>query len=259
MQPGPASWDRTIGTVFPSVASYVPSFVADTRLNDSTIYAGLLFVGINVATSALNVIKSRKSKKLSTTTPFFGLIPFFVFVAATFSWLYVSPTILKKHIVPFVLLIGCIFGHQVGKMILAHVTHRPFPMFNKSAFFIFTAGIISSFWFRDWTRNPTVETPLRLAAEHFATDFKAQVAQTFSTIGATHVAGRVLSARTTKFLEGLVVYVLLIISVVFYLRFVTKVIGAFCKVFDINCLTIKHKVQEGPVGKVDKVKLKKEM
>ena len=205
------------------------------------------------------MVKSRRSKNLSITTPFVGLIPFFIFVAATFSWLYVSPTILKKHIVPFVLLIGCIFGHQVGKMILAHVTHRPFPMFNKSAFFIYTAGILSSFWFRDWTRNPTAETPLRVQAEHFATDFKTQVSQVFHAIGANHVAGRVLSARSTKFLEGLVVYVLLIISVVFYLRFVTRVIGALCKVFDINCLTIKHKAEEGPVGKVNQVKVKKEL
>jgi len=46
------------------------------------------------------------------------------------SYLYLQPTILHDHLVPFVLFVGIANSYSVGQMILAHLVKTDFPMSN---------------------------------------------------------------------------------------------------------------------------------
>ena len=64
--------------------------------------------------------------------PLGGLIPILTTWTLVPLYLYLQPTILKEHLVPFVLFVGLINAYSVGKMIIAHLTKNPtFPMTNS--------------------------------------------------------------------------------------------------------------------------------
>lgn len=113
----------------------------------------------------MNVRKTCREKKVSTITPLVRLVPFLVSTGLHLAWLAapltpsthltsspITPTdsTLNPHknfttvqtasskdlllhsaaFVPFLCMWGLQFAHQLGRMILAHLTLQPFPMFD---------------------------------------------------------------------------------------------------------------------------------
>lgn len=97
---------------------------------------------------------------------------------------------------------GLSFAYQVGLLITAHVTKGPFPYYN-----------LLMIW---------------------------------SAIGAIDANAAKLLGRPTNFIQRsdsaslTFVYISLIISFGVYSFFVSDTISTFCRVLDINCLTIKY-------------------
>jgi len=133
---GTSFWDTGILTFtrldrIQRVAEIVPNI----RLNESfMIFAGL-GLGFNILSSYHNVHKARRATGKTTTQPLLFLLPFPVTVVLQVAWLaHPSPKessiIYSQLLVPFVCAWGFQFAHQVGRMILAHVTSTPFPWWD---------------------------------------------------------------------------------------------------------------------------------
>ena len=68
----------------------------------------------------------------SHSSPLLGLLPAVTtwFLVPLYLWL--QPTILEEHLVPFIVYVGLINAYSVGKIIVAHLTkNSTFPMTNS--------------------------------------------------------------------------------------------------------------------------------
>ncbi|KDN39356.1 hypothetical protein RSAG8_08873, partial [Rhizoctonia solani AG-8 WAC10335] len=161
---GTSTWDRPIADFFPAALG-VRGLIGELPLNDAfMVFGGIGLIG-NIVASYRNVLKSCRKKGESALTPLVRLIPFVVSTTLHTLWL-AAPLTPSSHLtpnpitpsdstvdphkgfttvqvapgkdlllhspafVPFLCMWGQQFAHQVGRMILAHVTHQPFPMFD---------------------------------------------------------------------------------------------------------------------------------
>lgn len=81
----------------------------------------------NIIQSSLNVIRARRAKGLSVAPALAGLLPFFAPWVLAGVYLHLTPSVLYKHLLPFVGFIGLSFAYQVGLMITAHLTKSKYP------------------------------------------------------------------------------------------------------------------------------------
>jgi len=94
--------------------------------------AGLIF---NIFTSYANVLQEQRKRKSSLSAPLFRLTPFLISASLHLLWLS-APSIERSFIVHSPLLLPCMiswglqFAHQVGRLILAHVTNQPYPFWD---------------------------------------------------------------------------------------------------------------------------------
>ncbi|TPX63266.1 hypothetical protein SpCBS45565_g06727 [Spizellomyces sp. 'palustris'] len=233
---GPEIWDRRISATFPSVASLLPSAIAELKLNENFLGIGAVFLIFNIVSGGLNVFRASGARKRSTVVAMLGLLPFVAFSFGIFTWLKLSPSILTTHLIPFSLLVGCLFGHQVGKMIIAHVCRRPFPYFDFPIFLIVSIGNLSAFVFRNWeltdgaTSGPVLRSAFPNELSHWLQGLLEKL------------FGHVEKIEDAAFMEGTIVHVLLCVAVFAYLRFALRVIHELCEIFDCYCLRIKKKV-----------------
>lgn len=84
-----------------------------------------------------NVYKSRRQSGQSPFTPLLYLLPFPATVLLQIFWLSHpsvgdSAIIYSKSLVPFLCAWGLMFAHQVGRIILAHVTKTEFPLLDSA-------------------------------------------------------------------------------------------------------------------------------
>ena len=95
---------------------------------------------LNFATctdSYSNVYKSRRKSGQSPFTPLLYLLPFPTTVLLQIFWLS-HPTVedseivYSESLVPFLCAWGLMFAHQVGRIILAHVTKTDFPLLDAT-------------------------------------------------------------------------------------------------------------------------------
>ncbi|KAJ3017568.1 hypothetical protein HKX48_003492 [Thoreauomyces humboldtii] len=232
---GPGLWDTHLSALLPKAASFLPQIVQDTRLNEVFLGMGASILVFNVVGSASNVRALCAREKKSFGVALAGLLPFVAFCSGVTLWLAISPSILHTHLIPFILMVGCLFGHTVGRMITAHVTDRPFPYKDTPATIVFALGILSSFVFRNWeTSDGATSGPL--IGHPFPKDL-ARRAQA----GLHALFGHVDRVDDAAFVEGVVVHILLAVCVFMYLRFALRIINDYCEVFDCYCLRIKHK------------------
>lgn len=98
---------------------------------------GLLGLLFNIASSYSNVLAATKKSNKPSFAPLLGLLPFVQLSLQHIAWLYASETGGQQGIVnssaflPLACAWGLQFAHNVGRMILAHVTKQPFPMFDS--------------------------------------------------------------------------------------------------------------------------------
>jgi ethanolaminephosphotransferase len=83
----------------------------------------------------MNVVRATKAAKRSALRPLLDLLPFPAAVVVQAFWLS-HPTYDHSAIVhsplllPFLCFWGLQFAHQVGRVILAHVTRTPYPWWD---------------------------------------------------------------------------------------------------------------------------------
>jgi len=207
---GPSFWDQDLWKV--THLDHIPFMksVPNLRLNESFMAFGGVSLSINIIVSYLNVRRSTRAQKKSTLRPLLLLLPFLVPTLIQIAWLshpqYNHSYIIKSAaFVPFLFAWGLQFAHQVGRMILAHVTSTPFPVWD---------------WIWVWSFLGALDANLPLLG-------RPPIVQTSS-------------KNTTIF-----VWVTLAIAFIAYARFVYLVIWDITNYLGIACFTVQKKDKEG--------------
>lgn len=119
---------------------------------------------------------------------------------AAYAWLWSPYTIARtQHFILFNLAIGIAFGKMATKIILAHLTKKPFPQYTGLVIPLLAGSLIFNL--------PAVVPGLNLNVMHQ--------------------------------LESVYLWVYLSAAVIGYSNWLYHVINSFCAFLDINCLTIK--------------------
>ncbi|KAL7266026.1 Phosphotransferase, partial [Rhizina undulata] len=198
---------KTLGIESPA---FLPEILKDLPFNKWYLVYGGVLLAFNIIQSSQNVISARRSKNLPIFPALAGLAPFFLTWALVPIWLYLRPTILNEHLIPFMFFLGISFAYQVGLIITAHLTKSRFPYLNVLLLPIL-AGTLDAAgpWIKhnDGALGDLVGWPSVLG------DGTYTVAYVFGCLG---------------------------LAVGVYGSFIVDVIETICDYLDIWCLTIKH-------------------
>ena len=220
--PGPTVWENRIWTITKLEHLPVIAKLPNLPLNESFMVFGGFGLAFNILASYNNVRTARRKASLLTssinpnnarftTYPLLLLLPFLFTVLVQVAWLS-HPEFNNSYIlhsaafVPFLCAWGLQFAHQVGRMILAHVTSTPFPVWD---------------WIWVWSS---------LAA------FDANMPRLF---------GRAPFLQTSIRNTTIVVWVTFLISFFAYARFCTLVIKDITEYLGIACFTVKKRDKMG--------------
>ena len=115
-----------LGDRFPEIAV----MLGETTFLD--IWVDVIVVSLivcHVPFCVYNVACARRAKGLAVLPTFLEWTPMAVFTLATGFWVYSPHSSLMKnnHLVLFCLTLSFVFGRLTTKIILAHLTHQPFP------------------------------------------------------------------------------------------------------------------------------------
>ncbi|KAH7911614.1 CDP-alcohol phosphatidyltransferase-domain-containing protein [Hygrophoropsis aurantiaca] len=209
---GPSFWDQGILS-FTRLdrISIIKRIIPNIGLNESFMVFGAFALAFNILASYHNVHKATQAAKRSGLKPLLYLIPFVVSAALQVAWLsspsYRDSAIINSPVfLPFMCAWGLQFAHQVGRMILSHVTSTPFPWWH-------------SMWV--WSIIGTVDAQL------------------------PHILHRPSLIQSTPRNTALFVYLTLAISFLTYARFCTLVIKDITEYMGIACFTVRKKDAEG--------------
>ncbi|KAG6887707.1 hypothetical protein C0995_013338 [Termitomyces sp. Mi166 len=214
---GPSLWDQKIFTV--TRLEHIPliSKLPNLPLNESFMVFGAFGLAFNIISSYANVRRAMKASGKPRIQPLILLVPFVIAAGIQILWLAQpsynrSAIINSPNFVPFLCAWGLQFAHQVGRMILAHVTSTPFPRWD----WIWIWSIIGAFDAnlpRMIGRGPIIQATLK---------------------------------STTIF-----IWVTLALSLFFYARFCALVINDITNYMGIACFTVRKKDKDGVWRKKD--------
>ncbi|KZT42602.1 Choline/ethanolaminephosphotransferase [Sistotremastrum suecicum HHB10207 ss-3] len=210
---GPSIWDTPILRVLHlENVGFLSNSVLNLGINEVFLVLCGFGLAFNVVTSCANVTRSIKQKRTTATRPpLLNLLPFVVTMGLHVVWLS-APTPTKSFIVPSPLLLpflaswGLQFAHQVGRMILAHVTGQGFPWWDSTWIWLSLASL-------------DVYTPV--------------------------LFGRSSLVQSSVTGVQLVVYSTLVLSFILYARFVYLVIWDITEHMGIACFTVRKKDSQG--------------
>ena len=79
-----------------------------------------------------NVVKSRRAQGLPVAPVFLEWTPMTIYTLSCGAWLYSPHSCIRdnNHLVLFCLTMSFVFGRMTTKIILAHLTHQPFPLWT---------------------------------------------------------------------------------------------------------------------------------
>ncbi|KAK7063617.1 choline ethanolaminephosphotransferase [Favolaschia claudopus] len=208
---GPSFWDTGMLTFLHLTNVPIINQLPDMSLNDSFMAFGAFGVAFNLQASYRNVRRARLASKKSTLQPLLLLLPFVVSAGIQVLWLthprYDNSALINSSLfVPFLCAWGLQFAHQVGRMILAHVTSQPFPWWD---------------WIWVWSLVGAVDANLPM------------------------LVGRPPLFQTNETNRAIAVYLTLAISFVTYGRFCTLVINDITNFMGIACFTVRKKDKDG--------------
>lgn len=129
----------------------------DLPLNDAFMTTAAFGVAYNLQASYRNVRRAMIAAGKPTVQPLLLLLPFVVSAGIQVFWLvhphYNNSALINSALfVPFLCAWGLQFAHQVGRMILAHVTSTPFPVWD---------------WMWVWSLACAVDANLPLLADRY--------------------------------------------------------------------------------------------
>jgi len=197
--------------------SFMPDFLYNLSFTEWYMVQGTIVLVYNTVESARNVIKARRARGDRSRYALVGLAPFFITWAFVVAYLWLQPTILNNHLVPFAVFCGLVNAYSVGQMITAHLVKLDFPYWNVMVVPL-SFGVIDSIGpiIQQYSPVHWLGWPSALGNDVY------QVAYMFCMLG--------LAAGV-------------------YGSFVVDVIVTICDYLDIWCLTIKHPWVEGKDGK----------
>jgi len=208
---GPSFWDTGILTFLhldrvPGI-NQLPNFA----LNEAFMVFASFGLAFNIISSYINVRRAMKNSGRSTLKPLLLLLPFPFAALIQIAWLaqphYNQSAIINSPLfVPFLCAWGLQFAHQVGRMILAHVTSMPFPMWD----WMWILSILGA-----------VDANL------------------------PRLIGRPPIIQTSSFNTAVLVYLTLGVSLFAYARFCTLVVNDITEYMGIACFTVRKKDKEG--------------
>ncbi|PFH47783.1 hypothetical protein AMATHDRAFT_151285 [Amanita thiersii Skay4041] len=208
---GPSFWDQGILTF--THLSRIPPLqrLPDLPLNVAFMVFAGVGLGFNILTSYYNVRKSSRASNTSSLRPLLLLLPFVFSTLPQLAWLTHpnperSQVIYTPVFVPFMCAWGLQFAHQVGRMILAHVTCGPFPVWDH-VWLLSLIGALDANLGRIRHLEPLIQSTMK---------------------------------RTTLF-----VWATLVISLYLYGRFCYLVIRDITEYLGIACFTVKKKDEKG--------------
>ena len=91
-----------------------------------------MFMLVHLPACVWNVIKARRANSLPVAPVFLEWLPIVVFTGSCAAWLY-SPhsTLMQENrLVLFCITMSFVFGRMTTKIILAHLTRQPFPLWT---------------------------------------------------------------------------------------------------------------------------------
>ncbi|KAG8905846.1 hypothetical protein FRC01_008221, partial [Tulasnella sp. 417] len=222
--------DRLIARHYPELLYHI----GNPGLNDVLFIFGGVQVAFNIVLSYRNVYRARKAQRKYVLSPLGRFLPFLITTGFHLAWLagsgplsgkpYQAYILRSDLFLPFLLFWGFEFAHQVGRMILAHVTHQKFPYWDWSWVLVSVAAIDANagVLFGRW------ETRKYLAKARDVTNH-------FSLI-----LSQPLIQRTPKscaiFMAVSIAY-----SLVAYTRFCTLVIQDITNFLGIACFTVRKR------------------
>ncbi|RDB19530.1 putative CDP-alcohol phosphatidyltransferase class-I family protein C22A12.10 [Hypsizygus marmoreus] len=208
---GPSFWDQKIFTF--THLEHIPIIqkLPNLPLNESFMVFGALGLAFNIIASYVNVRSAMKTAGKPSVRPLLLLLPFVTSVGIQIAWLshpeFNHSAIIKSPLfVPFLCAWGLQFAHQVGRMILAHVTSTPFPRWD---------------WIWIWSVIGAVDANL------------------------PRVIGRGPIIQSSMRNTALFVWMTLTISLIVYARFCTLVINDITDYLGIACFTVRKKDEHG--------------
>ena len=139
---GPQIWTQPMTDLID-----LPAIFGDTSVVDvwfPVIFGTFLF--IHLPACVLNVVRARRAQKLPVAPVFAEWLPIVIFTASCTAWLY-SPysTLMRNNrLVLFCLTMSFVFGRMTTKIILAHLTRQPFPMWTVMLFPLMGGAILGN-------------------------------------------------------------------------------------------------------------------
>ncbi|KAK7051503.1 hypothetical protein VNI00_004477 [Paramarasmius palmivorus] len=142
---GPQVWDTPTFTFLGIDHLEVLQGIPNIGLNEAFMVFGGFGLAFNIFTSYYNVLNTSHRSR-SPDHPLVGLFPFVISAAIQIFWLAHpdpehpenSAIINSALFVPFLCSWGLQFAHMVGRMILAHVTSMPFPMWDAAGMWLWS-------------------------------------------------------------------------------------------------------------------------
>ncbi|KAJ9202954.1 hypothetical protein DTO032I3_3328 [Paecilomyces variotii] len=130
-QGGASFWHRSMfETIGVSKTDIIPEQIYNMPFTQWYIIYGAVMLFFATGSSIVHVINSRRARGLDPYQPLLGLLPLVATWTLVPGYLYLQPTILENHLIPFVLYVGLINAYSVGRMIVAHLVKTDFPYFN---------------------------------------------------------------------------------------------------------------------------------
>ncbi|KAL3471316.1 CDP-alcohol phosphatidyltransferase-domain-containing protein [Aspergillus californicus] len=109
---------------------FMPEQLYDMPFTQWYLIYGAFVLFFAVGSSIAHVVKVRREQGKNAMKPICGLLPLVVIWALVPAYLYLNPTILENHLVPFALYVGLVNAYAVGRMICAHLVKSKFPYYN---------------------------------------------------------------------------------------------------------------------------------
>lgn len=208
---GPSFWDQKIFTILHLDNQHFFKNLPNLPLNSCFMIFGSLGLALNIIISYTNVWRVTKATRKPSLRPLLLLLPFVFPTAIQIAWLS-HPEFNHSHIlyspafVPFLFAWGLQFAHQVGRIILAHVTSDSFPSWD---------------WIWIWSIIGAIDANL------------------------PRILNRPPLIQTSPANMTYLVWTTLAISLILYIRFCTLVINDITNYLGIACFTVRRKDQDG--------------
>jgi ethanolaminephosphotransferase len=209
---GPEIWSTPLANYFPSYAAEIGNVTLKELWVPIILFT---FFVAHLPACIVNVAKARRSRNQPLLPLLKEWTPLVIFVTCTMAWLGSPYSSLLKdnHLVLYCLTMSLVFGRMTTKIILAHLTHQPFPY---------------------WTvmLAPMIGGALIINHPYF-------------TIPGTSFFGPVSAGFELWYLRAYFVF-----AAVVYGKWAHLVITSICDYLGINCLTIPRKSGEQKNGHV---------